>query len=81
MTDAILAKLLIYGPLGVICVILLIAVVTLYRTLSAERAAKDAKLDQLNEHYVEKAEFWMDKYHQLLQQTNSIVDKFIQRMK
>lgn len=79
--EEIAAKLVVYGPLGVICVILLLAVIKLYNTLTAERAARDAKIEAQTKIYIEKAESWTDKYHELLQQTNTVLDRLIQRMK
>ena len=66
--EEIFAKLIIYGPLGVICAILLYAVVKLYK-----------KNEELNKAYIEKAEFWTDQYHDLLKETNALVDRLIQK--
>lgn len=63
-------KLFVYGPLGIICAILIVAVVYMYRALDAERKARDeqaAKHQQdmlvFQERYITKAETWMKQYY------------------
>lgn len=79
MTPAILPlteKLYVYGPLGIICAVLLLAVAYLYKanvadrdkydtTIAAERDKHQEEMKLFYERYVAKADSWMKQYYEL----------------
>lgn len=85
-------SLLVYGPLGVICVISLYVVCKLYRDSQADRVAFSSKLEllmanhakeisELQERYINKAETWMEKYHELVKSLDAVLQSITQRFK
>lgn len=90
MVDKIASQLFLYGPLGVICVILLGGCVYLYlqkdkreREYQAEiRQLQDRHRDELKimmERHIAKSETWNDKYSQMVGQMQAVVESLEKR--
>lgn len=73
------ASLVIYGPLGVFVVILMVAVVKLYRDLDRERKAHRKTSDEWQERHVKKAESWMDRYQDLAKSITTVIESLERR--
>jgi predicted transcriptional regulator len=81
---------LVYGPLGLICIIMLLIAWRLYRDLTTERASHTKEMNtererhaqemrELEERYITKAETWMDKNHELAKSINQVLDSVSRR--
>jgi choline-glycine betaine transporter len=81
---------LVYGPLGLICLIMLFIAFRLYKDLTTERerhtkemnAMRDnhaQEMRELEERYVTKAETWMDKNHELAKSINQVLESVSKR--
>jgi len=89
--EATIAKaFLVYGPLGLICLISLLVTWRLYRDITAERdrhvkemnASRDQhaqEMRNLEERYITKAETWMEKNHELAQSINQVLASISKR--
>lgn len=76
--------LLVYGPLGIICILALMSAIFKDRQLTAERseflkkqdtvnAQHNVEMQALEERYITKAETWMAKYHDLATSQDSTI--------
>lgn len=71
--------LLVYGPLGIFCVISLATSIKLYRDLQSERRTHAAEIHELQDRYIAKAETWMEKYHELAKSLNDVLESIAKR--
>ena len=85
METTIAKAFLVYGPLGLICVIMLLIAWRLYRDLMTERTRHTGEMNaererhaqemrELEERYITKAETWMEKTHELAKSINQVLD-------
>jgi hypothetical protein len=79
MADQIAAGLLVYGPLGIISLISLMAAWKLYRDREADRARYVEAQKEWEARYVTKAETWMMQYHELAKSMNAVVEALNRR--
>lgn len=88
--DEVAGKLIVYGPLGIITLLMIIVTIQLYRDreadrkahtaqLAAERAEHTAQMKVMEDKYVTKAESWMQKYHDLADAQNKVLDSLTRR--
>lgn len=90
METAVAKAFLVYGPLGLICLIMLYIAFRLYKDLTAERERHTKEMNaererhaqemrELEERYVTKAETWMDKNHELAKSINQVLESVSKR--
>lgn len=72
-------QLLVNGPLGLVCLILLYAVRHLYKALENERAQHREEIKALMERHIGKAETWVEKGHELANSLNSVLTSLAKR--
>ena len=81
---------LIYGPLGFIALISLLAAIRFYRdkeraaeahadTLATEREQHAKEMRAMEERYITKAETWMEKHHELAASINQVLESISKR--
>jgi hypothetical protein len=71
--------LLVYGPLGAVCVISMLMTTKLYRDLIAERKAHSEEMRAFQERYITKADTWMSQYHELQKRMADLVEAMSKR--
>jgi hypothetical protein len=90
MNEVVTAKLVVYGPLGILALVGLTAAVWMFRLVIAERKAHAEEVRSLNEEnkkslmaweerYISKAETWMQQYHELAKSMNAVLESFTKR--
>ena len=88
--ETVAAQLILYGPLGIMTLILLYAVIALYR--AKERQAKEhqealkalndqhqRELSELMHRHVEKAEIWVEKGHELASNLQRVLESLLRK--
>lgn len=73
------AKLVVWGPLGVLALVAITAAVKLYRDREKERKEHAQEMRTLEERYIAKAETWMEKYQDFSKATTQVVDAAMRR--
>jgi hypothetical protein len=90
MIDKVAGQLVVYGPLGVLCVILIFALLGLYRAkekMSTDYQVQITKLqDQhrdemrtMMERHIVKAETWNEKWSELSTKLYAVLDSLVKR--
>ena len=90
MEEVVTAKLVVYGPLGILALVGLVAAVWMFRLVIAERKAHTVEVQKLNEEnrkaliaweerYIAKAETWMQQYHELAKSMNAVLESLTKR--
>lgn len=81
---------LVYGPLGLVALVSLLATVRFYRdkeaaakehatTLATERAKHAQEMRAMEDRYITKAETWMEKNHELASSINQVLESISKR--
>ena len=81
---------LVYGPLGLVALVSLLATVRFYRdketaaknhaaTLATERDAHAKEMRAMEERYIAKAETWMERHHELAASINQVLESISKR--
>jgi hypothetical protein len=81
---------LVYGPLGLIALVALLAAIRFYRDkekaaethaeiLAAERDRHAKEMRALEDRYITKAETWMEKNHELAASINQVLESISKR--
>jgi len=78
--------LIVYGPLGVLALLAIYVAIRLYRDREADRvkfenALKEEreKYNELEERHINKAEGWMERYHELAQGMKQLLESVTKR--
>ncbi len=90
MESSISNAFLVYGPLGLVALISLLAAVRFYRdkeaatkehaeTLATERDQHTTEMRVMEERYFTKAETWMEKNHELAASINQVLESISKR--
>ena len=90
MEEVVTAKLVVYGPLGILALVGLVAAYWMFRIVTAERKAHAVEVQKLNEEnrkaliaweerYIAKAETWMQQYHELAKSMNAVLESLTKR--
>lgn len=74
MTPELAKSLFVYGPLGIMALVSFGSTIKLYKDLVRERAERAKAESEMLERYIKKAETWMDKYHELAESMNKVLD-------
>lgn len=69
----------VYGPLGLITTICIVAVIVMYRDMRKERQGHQAEMKALEERYITKTEQNMEKYHVLAESMNRLLESVMKR--
>jgi len=88
--EAVATKLIVYGPLGIFCFLLMLAVIYLYREKEKQSTQHQLDTKQLTESYKEelnalmqrhiaKAETWVDKGNELATNLHAVLESFTRR--
>ena len=88
--ETVATKLVVYGPLGIFCFILIAAVVYLYRAKEKQSSQFQAEIKQINETHKEelnslmqrhigKAETWVDKGNELATSLRAVLESIVKR--
>lgn len=90
MESSISNAFLVYGPLGLISLICLLAAIRFYRdkeraaeahadALATERDQHAKEMRAMEERYITKAETWMEKNHELASSINQVLESISKR--
>jgi len=81
---------LVYGPLGLVALVSLLATIRFYRdkeaeakahaaTLACEREQHALEMRAMQDRYITKAETWMEKNHELASSINQVLESISKR--
>lgn len=68
-----------YGPLGLFAIFGVALAAKLYKDLKAERKHHAKEMREMQDRYIQKAETWMEKYHELVKSLNDVLDAISSR--
>jgi len=74
------SALLVHGPFGIICALLIGVCWRLYRDREADRAAWTLKEKEWIDRIIVKAETWMVQYHELAKSMNAVLESMAKRI-
>lgn len=77
--QSIVDRLLLYGPLGIICIILLLAVIYLQRRNEKQEERHRLEMNTLMERHMTKAETFVTKIHELGDRQASVLESLVKR--
>jgi len=70
---------LVYGPLGLIALVSLLAAIRFYRDKEAAATAHAKEMRAMEERYIAKAETWMERHHELAASINQVLESISKR--